>query len=305
MNLKLLLSLILIIILSSGSFSSAQDGDNTKPLETTDSTDINDNDWNWDWDDFNASVFDFAKSPSISVTYGFSSVNIKNFSGSFTDPSIPELKLGYTSEKPLWEEEGILRYSYNYLFISNFRTDISGTPAANEIETNMWRFGFGWAKGYGYALGEASIVPYYSYSLAWSRLDVKNFPQEEAGRNKLELYDGSFRFGTGSEAGLRFKVIPQVTLEAAYERSVIFERHLFWKWAGSAVIEAAGQWALDSFINKIRDSSPYAAPVVSFILKNALSYGIYELRQEKMNWPFSSTSPLSYDQFKFGVTFNF
>jgi hypothetical protein len=53
------------------------------------------------------------------------------------------------------------------------------------------------------------------------------------------------------------------------------------------------------------DSSPYAGPVVGFILKSALSYGIYELRQEKMNWPFSSAAPLSYDQVKFGMTFNF
>jgi hypothetical protein len=307
MNPKLLLYMFLILILPAGSLV-AQEKDTTKPTETGDTL-VTDDDWNWDWDwddfKFNMKMFNSEKSPSISVSYGFSSMNIKNFSGSFTDPNIPELKLGYTSERSVWNEEGILRYKYNYLYLSNFRTDISGTPALNEIETNMWRFGFGWAKGYGYNLGEAAIVPYNSYSIGWSRLDVKNFPQDEASKSKLELYDGSFRFGTGSEAGLRFKIIPQVTLEAAYERSIIFERHLFWKWAGSAVIEAAGQWALDSFINKIMDSSPYAAPIVSFVLKNALSYGIYELRQEKMNWPFKSASPLAYDQFKFGVTFNF
>jgi hypothetical protein len=209
MNSKFLLCLFLILILPAISFISAQEKDSTKPSEVSDTIETQDDDWNWDWDDFDfdmKNMFGRPKSPTISATYGFSSININNFSGSFTDPNIPELKLGYTTEKPTWKEERILRYSYNYLFLSNFRTDISGTPAANEIETNMWRFGLGWAKGYGYDLGNASIIPYYSYSLAWSRLDVKNFPQDEAGRNKLELYDGSFRFGTGSEAGLRFKV---------------------------------------------------------------------------------------------------
>ncbi|OGU73471.1 MAG: hypothetical protein A2V93_10160 [Ignavibacteria bacterium RBG_16_34_14] len=266
------------------------------------------NSWdNDDWEDFNFEfdLFDSYKSPSVSLTYGFSSINLHNFSSSFANSNIPEIKLGYTTEKPAWKEEGILKYKYNYLFLSNVTTDIQGTPSANEIESNLWRFGFGWANGYGYDLGSAAIIPYNSYSLAWSRLEVKNFPANEQDKNKLNLYNDAFRFGTGSEAGLRIKVIRQITLEAGYERSIIFERHLFWKWAGSALIEAAGHWALDSFIDKIMDSSPYAAPVVGFVLKSALSYGVYELRQEKMNWPFKSAAPLAYDQFKFGLTFTF
>ncbi len=274
--------------------------------EKTDSAETEEHYWdNNDWEDFKFDLFESYKSPSVSLTYGFSSISLQNFSGSFANPNIPELKLGYTSEKPAWEEEGILKYNYNYLFLSNVTTDISGTPGANEIESNLWRFGFGWANGYGYDLGSAAIIPYNSYSLAWSKLDVKNFPANEQDKNKLALYDDAFRFGTGSEAGLRIKVIRQVTLEAGYERSVIFERHLFWKWAGSALIEGAGQWALDSFVDKIMDSSPYAAPIVGFVLKSALSYGVYELRQDKMNWPFKSAAPLAYDQFKFGLTFTF
>lgn len=261
----------------------------------------------WQKDDWGDFEFDFfkSKSPTVSVTYGFSSINLHNLSGSFAEPNVPEIKLGYTSERTGIDAEGILKYKFNYLFLSSIRTDIQGTPAADEIESSLWRFGFGWANGYGYKLGSAAIIPYTSSSLAWSRLDVKNMPANEQDREKLLRYNDSFRFGSGSEAGLRFKVIRNVTLEAAYERSVIFERHLFWKWAGSALIEGAGHWALDSFVDKIMESSPYAAPIVGFILKGALSYGVYELRQEKMNWPFSSAAPLAYDQFKFGITFTF
>jgi len=293
-------------IINSNLFSQEEEKGKDEKSDTaeTEETDSWDND---DWKDFNFEfdLFDSYKSPSISLTYGFSSINLQNFSGSFASPNIPEIKLGYTTEKPAWSEEGIIKYKYNYIFLSNVTTDISGTPDADEIESNLWRFGFGWANGYGYDLGSAAIIPYNSYSLAWSKLDVKNFPVNEQDKNKLTLYDDAFRFGTGSEAGLRIKVIRQVTLEAGYERSVIFERHLFWKWAGSALIEAAGHWALDSFVEKIMDSSPYAAPIVGFVLKSALSYGIYELRQDKMNWPFKSAAPLAYDQFKFGLTFTF
>jgi hypothetical protein len=62
---------------------------------------------------------------------------------------------------------------------------------------------------------------------------------------------------------------------------------------------------LDKFIDEIFESSPSAAPVVNFMLKSALTYGMYELRKDKMNWPFNSDSPLTYDQFKFGLTFIF
>ena len=59
------------------------------------------------------------------------------------------------------------------------------------------------------------------------------------------------------------------------------------------------------FINKIFKSSPAAGPVVNFLLKNALAYGIYELRQDEMNWPFPSAPPIALDNVKFGVTLTF
>jgi hypothetical protein len=93
--------------------------------------------------------------------------------------------------------------------------------------------------------------------------------------------------------------------EAGYERSIVFERHLFWKWAGSGIIEVAAQGLLDAFIKEIFKSSPSAGPIVYFVLKSALGYGLYELRQEKMNWPFSSAPPIAFNNIKFGVTFTF
>jgi len=80
---------------------------------------------------------------------------------------------------------------------------------------------------------------------------------------------------------------------------------LFWKWAGSAIIEAAANGLLDVFIKEVFESSPQAGPIVNFLLKNALAYGIYELRQSDMNWPFTTTPPLAFDTFRFGVNFTF
>ena len=134
---------------------------------------------------------------------------------------------------------------------------------------------------------------------------MEDTPLNTDDKNMTDLFNQSFRFGNSTEGGIKFQFIPNMSVDASYERSVIFPRHIFWPWAGGVVVEAAGQWAIDSFVNEILDSSPYAAPVVNFVLKNALSYGLYELRQDKMNWPFNTAASLSYDQFKVGFTFVF
>ncbi len=70
-------------------------------------------------------------------------------------------------------------------------------------------------------------------------------------------------------------------------------------------LEGGAEFLLDEFIDEIGKSSPYSVPVVNFFLKNGLSYAIYELRKDRMNWPFDSAPPLRNDSFKFGLTFVF
>jgi len=298
LNLLIVLSLILF------SISSFAQDDSTKTQK--------DWEWHWnEWDDWNDWNEDFEVSethPAISLQYGLANLSRNDLQSTFVDPNLLELKLGYIRDKKAWGTDYIIKHSYKFLYLSNESNKLSGKEAAGtEIESNMWRFGFGRSSGYGYKLGEnAAIIPYYTYTLNWSNIDFK-YPSiqtisADPDIDKLNFYDESFRFGTSSEGGVRIKVIDNLMLDAGYERSIVFQRHLFWKWAGSALIEAAAQGLLDDFIKEVFESSPVAGPIVNFLLKNGLAYGFYELRQDKMNWPFSSEAPISYDQFKFGVT---
>jgi hypothetical protein len=284
---------------------------NTFPQEEAGKADSTESGWNWhDWKKFHRDMdlikMDFHGSPTVDLRYGISGINLKQFSGKFADPNLLELKLGYTDEKNYKFKENIVDYDFKYLYLSNISTDIGNvTSASSELENTTWRFGLGKASGYGYKIGSGAVIPYYSYDLSWSKLDLKNqlIPVED--KDMLDNFNGTFRFGTSTEGGVKIKVIPMLTFDASYERAIIFPKHLFWKWAGSVAIESIGQFLVDDFVSEIMHSSPYAGPVMSFILKNALSYGIYELRQDKMNWPFKSAVPLAYDQFKFGFTVNF
>ena len=306
---KINLLAVLILFLGIGIVKAQEDSTKT------------DEDWDWhwkwdDWKDWEDWKIDFGfkdKQPAVTLQYGLAQVDRKDLQSSFTDPGLVELRLGYIKDKPAWQTEYIISHTYKYFYLSNETNKLSGKEqTGTEIETNMWRFGFGSSDGYGYKLGEdAAFILYNSNSMNWSKIDftipyIMTFaPDPVPDYGVLNLYDKSFRFGTSSEGGIRFKVLKNVMLDAGYERSIVFQRHLFWKWAGSAIIEAAAQGALDGFVHKIFRSSPAAGPIVSFVLKNALSYGIYELRKDKMNWPFNSEPPFVYDQFKFGLTFVF
>jgi hypothetical protein len=300
-KINLLLLSVLILLLSIPTIAQ----------EENESKDEKDKKWRWEWE-FDDLDFSFRKSkPTISLQYGPGQVQREDLNASIADPALFELKLGYIKDRRAWGSDDIVKHNFRYLFLSNISNDISGKEGTlDNLATDTWKFGFGRSSGYGYKLSESSaIIPYYTYTLNWSRVDftkpdIRTFviaPDADI----IDYYDESFRFGTSSEGGLRIKFMENIAIEAGYERAIVFQRHLFWKWAGSAVIEGAAQGLLDTFINEIFKSSPAAGPIVNFVLKNALAYGIYELRQEKMNWPFSSEAPLAFDQFKFGVTFVF
>ena len=263
--------------------------------------------WKWEWDDFDEWKIWKNKQPAISLNYGLSDISRKDVEAPFADNNLIELKLGYRSEQKTKYADYINKSTYNYLFLNRNTTNLAGgSGTTGDIETKNWQFGAGWSKEYGYKIGEdALITPYYTSSMNWTRIDFADDSLSTNDERIKQLYNETFRFGTSSETGVRIQPVKLITFEAGYERAIVFERHLFWKWAGSGIIEVAANGLLDVFIKEVFKSSPAAGPVVFFVLKSALSYGIYELRQDKMNWPFSSAPPIAFDNIKFGVTFTF
>lgn len=271
-----------------------------------DSTETDD-EWTWEEEWEEEWMTWSNKKPTISLNYGFSDISRTDVQAPFADNNLIELKLGYTNQNTSKYADNINRNSFNYLFLNNNTTGIAGgSETVADIETNNWQFGAGWSDGYGYKIGEsASIIPYYTSSLTWTNLDFADDSLSENDERIKELYDETFRFGSSYESGVRIQATDLIALEGGYERSIVFERHLFWKWAGSGIIELAANGLLDVFIKEVFKSSPSAGPIVFFVLKSALGYGLYELRQEKMNWPFPSAPPIALDNIKFGVTLTF
>ncbi|MBI9073699.1 MAG: hypothetical protein JEY94_19035 [Melioribacteraceae bacterium] len=259
--------------------------------------------WNWDND------FEFwnwyEDRPTIEINYGLGKPDHKNIKTDFSEFGMVEVKLGYSSIDEYYDH--IVNLEESFLFAGNYSQDISSDDKLG-IEADVWRFGFMRKDGIGYSVGEISLIPYSQFGIAWSRLKSKNFYNADLDENIAKTFDrygDTFRFTTLAEAGIKLEVSNFAGINVGYEGTIIYPRYLVWKHLGSLAINAAATSALDNFVNEILDSSPYAAPIVNFLLKNGLSLAFFQLQKDKMNWPFKTEKPLSIETFKVGVEFNF
>ena len=250
--------------------------------------------------------------PTIDLSYGISKPYLKNSGNSFIRQGLLEMNLGYTYEKKFRYGKNITKYMNRFIYGGFVANNLDIRPQDNS-DLKTWRFGFGNSSGYGYQVWDkSSIILYSSSSMAWTRFDngVSYIDPVEGPPNdfvaKTQDFNQTFRFGTGMQAGIIIPIQGIVNIHAQFDRTLVFPRHLVWKNIGSAFIEVVLQSTADRFVRTIfKSSSPALAPIVNFVLKNGIAFAMYELRREKMNWPFESAPPMLFDSFKAGFSFKF
>ncbi len=259
--------------------------------------------------------------PWIEINYGGGNLRQNDFSGFFQPLGQGQIKLGYSSITS--DSDNILDENTDFIFFSMLsdRYKISSSED-NKVRSDSWQFGFGYRNGFGYDLGTVTVSPYNQRGAIWSMLDVTDHyyrdvidnpgdrldPESgdfsEEG-NMLNRFDGTFRFGLMQEGGINFYISRFVGIGVGYEFNTILPRVLFWKAGASLLLHEVAQGSVTYFIQEIMDSSPAAGPVVYFLLKNGLSFAYYSLTKKYSNWPFETETPLTYETFKFNVSFAF
>jgi hypothetical protein len=253
----------------------------------------------------------FKGRPMIAMRYGLSAVDRDGFTADFGKPGALDLQLGYTNVRQFREYMDLVRMGALWVAFTNFSTDMATEEAgSSELESKAWRFAVGISEGAGYSLGSRGgmILPYHSWSMGWSVSEIDDMDTATlSNKNKrlIEPFDDDTRFGTSWEGGLRIVPVGMLAVEGGYEQAIVFPRTKFWYWAMSSVLEEIALGVVDEFVDSIADTSPKSAPIVGFLLKSGLEYGVYELRQEKMNWPFDTSPPLTRNTLKFGVCVTF
>jgi len=226
------------------------------------------------------------------------------FKGELADENTFDLRLGATTVRKLRADSTVVSYEFNSAMISNTLADWSGLDDSSEgIRSNTWRFGFFNSTGYGYKLGEyTDIVLTHGGGLYLSDIEFLDDAKDSLDQDALNVLEGDLRLGQNFEAGIKIRLTKNIAIDAAYEQSQTLPRFLFWKAAWSGIIEAAGHGLVSVFVNAVAKSSPGFTPIMDFLLHNGLSYGMYELRKDDMNWPAKGVPPFVYESFKVGIT---
>ncbi len=251
----------------------------------------------------------------VEFSYGFGELNHKNVLAPFEPNILTEIKLGKRYLKPAANYK-LLSFEDNYLISSYVRDNLKDVEKPLNTNYEIWRFGVGLRKGYGYSFGSFAIFPSYQLSLIWNQSKFKvpnldyylsetnqHFPNSDIAL--VKKYNNAVKFGTSNVAGIDFKISSFLNVGAEYETQVIFPHYLFWKQLGSFFIETLSQTGIDFFTEGVLiKEAPQIAPVLYFILKNGLSYFLFTLKQDEMNWPFETKAPLTLESIKVSLKLN-
>ncbi len=251
--------------------------------------------------------------PYISVDYGFaqSSIHEDAFAGSISDGGLISLKFGHKSIRTENKEVGIHSLHDSYVFLERLDKELYKKDNSNtKIDASIWGGGLGWRNGYGYRIASNGFLMFtHADEFSWTRTDFKNKQNlgqfDTISRAYLDVLSDGIRFGNAFEAGIELQPIRNLSFNFAFRREAIMPRMMFWYWCLNYGIEQAAQGIVHSFTNEIMKSSPAVAPVVQFVLSNAMAYGMYELRKKNMNWPTSTAPAFVIDNYKLGLSFNF
>jgi len=294
----LYLLLVPMLIISFSTLLHAQQEDS---LEVEEEFEEFDDDFDTDFDvSVDIGIFEH---PYIGLNYGMTQLKSSLSNQNFQEIGRVSLKLGYYTQEN-YDSDYLIKHKNKYIYLNYFSEDLYKAKIVQPVQISAWQFGFGNEKGYGYKFGPAAIIPYVVSDYSWTQI---KYDLSKTGPDSvlLGLYYDFFRFGQTAGSGIQLQIFPLISLDANYSFGLVFPRHLFWKHLGSLVVEEIASSSLDWFIKKIIKFTPEAVPIVNFVLKSGLSYAFFELRKDKMNWPFNTASPLTHESFNLGMKFNF
>lgn len=247
--------------------------------------------------------------PFIYFESGQANYSNKDYQGiNFGSNSPMTLVLGYYEDKYM-KNSTLYSSDTKDMFISYFSNNLMAINTnSSGYNTENWQFGINFGQGYGNELHKNFKIFFnYKSGFSWTRfnlIDKRNIV-DTGFVDKFERYDEKFKFGSQFQSVGNIVLFDLVSLNASYQRMHVYPAHLFWYWSLSEIIEAAAQSLLDEFIDEIKKFSPELTPFFNILLKTGLSYGIYELRRNNMNWPIETEPPFVIENFKLGFGFNF
>ena len=243
---------------------------------------------------------------AVSLGVGFPQMSLEGFDGSFAPVNLLEARFGPRRVSTIAKDAGVVQYTDKALSIGGISTHLAEAGDPGETETSLWRFMAGRRKGYGYRTGDVAFVaPYQGTSVFFDDFDAYAGPYTPADALALEPFNGHTRVGSAFEGGITFGINRSITLDAGFEEMAVYPHWIFWPALGSGAIHGIALSVADGVSRQVARVSPRAAPIVSFLLRNGISYVIYHQRRSNVNWPFGGGPGLIYEGVKVSFTFTY
>lgn len=264
----------------------------------------------WDFEFWSMDSYSDLDRPTIELEYGMNEAFFnKDAYGSDFNPNNRLMgKIGFANYGETIAGSGLLKYSFNSIFGSQSLGDINEIGKDSTLNSRILSFGLHSAKGYGYTINENfQIILTHGTGLSWNSLEFSN-PSGIVDSNQastLNIIGDGIRFGETFESGIKIRLIENIGITATYSENLIMPRFLFWHWSLGKIIEGATQGVASYFVDRVKTTSPTLVPILYFIVKNGISYGFHRIRENNMNWPSSTASPLFQRNFNVGISLVF
>ena len=251
------------------------------------------------------------KKPFLDVYYGNAQLSRQGMSGEISNTDIYGIAIGVKKEKEHKESDEVIIQDKNGISLTLGSAQAlqqsdslyQGVPLTNTNALDFWSLGFINGMGYGYQWGSSTLMLTVEDNTSWTSINPRTYSlmQGPADWQNIMDFDGTMRLSSSMTSSLEFRVSNTVSLTGGYTWNQVMPRHLFWYWMGSEIIEGLAGNAVDRLIENFTEMSPKSQPVMHFVLKSAVLYGMKEMRRKYMNWPFETVSPVNITYWNIGV----
>jgi hypothetical protein len=251
------------------------------------------------------------KKPFLDVYYGNAQLSRQGMSGEISNTDIYGIAIGVKKEKEHKESDEVIIQDKNGISLTlGSAQDLQqsdslfqGVSLTNTNALDFWSLGFINGMGYGYQWGSSTLMLTVEDNTSWTSINPRTYSlmQGPADWQYIMDFDGTMRLSSSMTSSLEFRVSNTVSLTGGYTWNQVMPRHLFWYWMGSEIIEGLAGNAVDRLIENFTEMSPKSQPVMHFVLKSAVLYGMKEMRRKYMNWPFETASPMNITYWNIGV----
>jgi hypothetical protein len=251
------------------------------------------------------------KKPFLDVYYGNAQLSRQGMSGEISNTDIYGIAIGVKKEKEHKESDEVIIQDKNGISLTLGSAQAlqqsdslyQGVPLTNTNALDFWSLGFINGMGYGYQWGSSTLMLTVEDNTSWTSINPRTYSlmQGPADWQNIMDFDGTMRLSSSMTSSLEFRVSNTVSLTGGYTWNQVMPRHLFWYWMGSEIIEGLAGNAVDRLIENFTEMSPKSQPVMHFVLKSAVLYGMKEMRRKYMNWPFETASPMNITYWNIGV----